>query len=251
MMIIADINCPIYVVHALHGYEQQENRIKRLFAEKNIDFEFVTDGDASALTEEKLNRYFVADVLSRFKIGGVSCTLNHILAYEKFIQSGSKLAIVFENDPCLLKGFDRNLLRIVEEAKLLTPGFIISLENTTLTFPSFFQVKRGRCLYRATCGRMAGAYIIDRAAALAALGDLKINPCSSIIDWWHNGLIDRNVVKMYWAHPPITEQGSHNGLMQGTISTRQKSAQRRLKWLVQKYYKMCVRRFFRQKSILE
>jgi diketogulonate reductase-like aldo/keto reductase len=57
-------------------------------------------------------------------------------------------------------------------------------------------------------------------AILASLEDLKTNKCGYVIDWWHNDLIKRNVIKMYWAYPALTEQGSHNGLLNSTISSK-------------------------------
>jgi hypothetical protein len=77
------------------------------------------------------------------------------------------------------------------------------------------------------------------------LNDLKDNKCAKVIDWWHNSLVDRKVVKMYWAHPPITEQGSFNGKLPSSISVRADGQVRRWKWLLQKFYKMYVIRWFK------
>ena len=239
-----ELNCAIYVVHALHGYEVHEQRIKTLFKEHQLDFEFVTDGDVSLFTDEILSKYFTPSFKAFPKKGALSCTLNHILSYEKFLQTDYPFAIIFENDPYFLPDFHKKLLRILAEAKTLPPGFIVSLENTTLTFPGFFQMKRNQCLYRAKKGRMAGAYLIDRIGAQKALADLQIRKCGDIIDWWHNSLIENKVIRMYWAQPAISEQGSHNGLLHGSISTRQKSTKRRINWLLQKFYKSYIRRIF-------
>lgn len=86
---------------------------------------------------------------------------------------------------------------------------------------------------------------MDLQAAKNILEDLKTNKCNDVIDWWHNDLIKRNIVKMYWAEPPLTEQGSHNGLLYGTISTKNKNTGRRIAWLAQKYYKTYIRRWFK------
>jgi glycosyl transferase family 25 len=63
-------------------------------------------------------------------------------------------------------------------------------------------------------------------------------------------MIDRGVVKMFWAHPPLVEQGSHNGLLNSTISSKQKSLLRQGQWKAQKIYKMYFRRLFREKRIM-
>ena len=46
------------------------------------------------------------------------------------------------------------------------------------------------------------------------------NKCNKIIDWYHNELIDTIGLQNYWCHPPIVEQGSHNGKMQSIIDDK-------------------------------
>jgi glycosyl transferase, family 25 len=240
----------IYVVHALKGYEYHEKRVQKLFADNDLDFEFVCDGDPTLTNRELLKKYFSETFIDKASVGGMSCTLNHMFAYERLIKSGKKYAIVFENDPFFLMDFTKGLVKIYNEIVQLNEGFIISLENTTLTFPSFFQTTKNKVLYKASAGRMAGAYLIDRIAAQRAIEDLQTTKCGHIIDWWHNQLINRKIVDMYWVHPPLVEQGSHNGMMNASLSAKPASGYRRLAWLVQKYYKMYVRRLFKQRRII-
>jgi len=239
----------IYVIHAKTGYELHENRIKALFKENNLNFEFVTDGDPSLFTKELLAKYFTDDMLSRWSDGIISCTLNHIKAYERIVKNNNSYAIVFENDPFFLENFSENIKTIVNEIKDLEKGFIISLENTTLRFPSFWAIKKGKHLYRAKTGRCAGAYIIDLEGAKRILSDVQTNKCPTVIDWWQNILITNHVFKMYWAHPCLVEQGSHNGQLNSTISTKPNSKVRRFKWLAQKFYKSSFKRLFNDKCI--
>ncbi|MBN2638401.1 MAG: glycosyltransferase family 25 protein [Bacteroidales bacterium] len=240
----------VFVIHALKGYEYHEKRIVELFKQKNIDFEFVTDGDASLLNDKIIGQYFSPDIQSKLSLGVTSCTLNHIHAYEKMVQRNMRYAIVLENDPFFLTHFDKKLQRTFDQIKQLEPGFIVSLENSTLTFPSFSQTRKGKYLYRAASGRMAGAYLIDLTAAKNILNDLKNNKCHTVIDWWHNSLIERNIIRMYWVHPPLFEQGSHNGHLSSTISSKASSSKRRIAWNLQKVYKMYFRRLFKQKQII-
>lgn len=239
-----ELNCAIYVVHALQGYEIHERHVNELFKEYGLAFEFVTDGDISLFTDEILHKYFTQEFIDNPKKGTISLALNHILSYEKFLQTDYPFAIVFEDDPFFLRNFHKNLTKIIAEAKTLEPGFIISLENTSLKFPGFCQMKPKKHLYRARKGRMAGAYMIDRVGAESALRSLEKEKCFDGIDWWHNFLVENHVLKMYWAQPAISEQGSHNGLLQGNISTRSKSKKRRYNWLLQKFYKSYIRRIF-------
>jgi glycosyl transferase family 25 len=240
----------IFVVHALQGYEHHAERVEKLFAQHQLNFEFVTEGDVSRLTDELLGKYFVQDILKHVRKGMVSCTLNHIYALQKIVERELPYGIIFEDDPCFLGNFLEKLQKVEKEILRLPEGFIISLENTTLTFPSFWQTKRSQQLYPAKMGRMAGAYLIDFAAAQAALEDLKKYKCGEAVDWWHNKLIARNVLKLYWLHPPIVEQGSHNGLLSATISSKPNGWLRRAKWLFQKTYKYYFLRLFNERRLL-
>ena len=236
----------IYIVHAVTGYELQEQRLRELFAKFGItNYEFITDGDTRFITREMLDKYFCQDIAERLRPGVLSCTLNHILCYERIVASGNEYALVFENDPYFLGNFTKKIKHVVREADTLKHGFLISLENTTFRFPSSLTTKRNKYLYPASYGRAAGAYMIDLAGAKQILNDLQKNKCCQVIDWWHNTLIKNKVVNMYWAHPPLTEQGSHNGKMQSVISTKNKSIARRISWILQKYYRTYIRRIFK------
>lgn len=235
----------IYIVHAKGGYEEHERRISKIFREMSLDYELVCDGDISNFTPALMEKYFCKPIEDKFSKGVISCTLNHIFCYEKMIQNHDRIALVFENDPFFLGDFLKKIKRVSLEAQTLPPGFIISLENTTLKFPHFRKIKKGKYLYEATAGRCAGAYLIDNKAAKDILEDVKTDKCCQIIDWWHNTLINKNVIKMYWAHPPLVEQGSHNGLLSAGISSKRKSVRRRISWNAQKFYKRYVSRWFK------
>lgn len=243
--------CSIYVIHALKGYEYQGARVTELFGSNNLKFEFVTDGDPIHFTKPLLDKYFVTNIESILSKGVLSCTLNHILAYEKMVAEGVEYGIVFENDPFFLGNFVEQFSKMDQEIEQLQKGFMISLENSTLRFPSYWQVRKGKFLYRADEGRMAGAYLLDLKAAKDILSDLKNTKCDYVIDWWFNSLIKRNVVKMYWAHPPLVEQGSHNGHLSSTISSKPSNISRKIKWTIQKTFKTCFRRLINDKRIIE
>jgi len=238
----------IYIIHAKKGYELHEKRIKGLFGELGLSFEFVTEGDPDSFSKLKLENYFVPDI--KLGSGTLSCTLNHIFAYERIVKNKNRYALVFENDPFFLGDFLKDIKDIALEVQADgLKGFIISLENTCLRFPSMWQTKKNQKIYPALTGRAAGAYLIDYEGASRIVENLKQDKCHTVIDWWHNSLIERRVIKMFWAHPPLVEQGSHNGLLSSTISSKPKSLSRRVQWLVQKSYKMSFRRLFNEKLL--
>jgi len=241
----------VFVIHALRGYDYHEKRIRKLFGEMNISHEFITEGDPSNFTTELLGLYFAPNVRDYMSIGIISCTLNHFYAFERIVERKLPFGLVFENDPFFLGNFRQQLELISDEIESLRPGFILSLENSTLRFPSFWQSKKGKHIYKADSGRMAGAYIIDLEGARKILEDMKINKSATVIDWYHNVLTERKVVDMHWVHPPLVEQGSHNGYLNSTISSKPSSLSRRIAWLAQKYYNMTIGRLFNEQKIIE
>jgi len=250
-MITKEFPGKIYVIHAESGYDYHEERLIELFKKFDLIFEFVLDGSPSKFTPDLLGKYFVPNILDKFSQGGISCTLNHFFAFERLINSGEKFGLIFENDPFFLGDFNTKLNKLLPEINNLEPGFIVSLENTTLTFPSYSQTKRNQLLYKANRGRMAGAYLIDKEGAKAAIKYLNTNKCGFIIDWFHNEMIKNNVLKMYWAHPPLVEQGSHNGFLSSTISSKNKSLKRRIAWIARKMVKQNLGRLGKQRRIID
>jgi len=235
----------IYIIHAKKGYEKHEKRINKIFGETGLKHQFITEGDPSCFTDELLAKYFSSDIHQRLGDGILSCTLNHILSYEEIIKNKNRYALIFENDPFFLGDFIEKIGKITKEADTLKPGFIISLENTTLEFPPTKSLKKSQLLYQADRGRCAGGYLIDFEGARIILEDLKRRKSKEVIDWWHNTLIANKVISMYWAHPPILEQGSHNGTMSSTISTKSSNTKRKIAWRAQKFYKTFILRFFK------
>jgi len=129
----------IYIMHALKGYEYHEKRIAELFHKHKLGYELVTDGDPIHFTPELIEKYFVKDIGATLSKGVLSCTLNHILSYEKIVARKNKYAVVFENDPFFLGDFRKQLENMLPEIDKLEKGFIVSLENSTLRFPSYWQ----------------------------------------------------------------------------------------------------------------
>tara|TARA_B100001778_G_C18571011_1_gene622593 strand:- start:511 stop:1263 length:753 start_codon:yes stop_codon:yes gene_type:complete len=246
-------NLPIktYVVHAKSGYEYHGERVVKLFKEENIPFEFVTDGTPESLTPEIKAKYFRDVFAEKTRAGSLSCSLNHIYAMERFLESNEKYGLFFEDDPCFLGSFEEGMKRLFPHIEKLNSSFIISLENTSLTFPSYWQAKKGKFLYEAKRGRMAGCYLMDRSGVEKTMEFVYKHKCGHLPDWLHNELIEKGILKMYWAQPPLIEQGSHNGILSSSISTKAKSKTRMLKWAVRKFVKMNISRLFNQKRIIE
>jgi glycosyl transferase family 25 len=233
----------IYVVHAPVGYERHAQRLHKCLKEKfEFDYEFFGTGESK---EEFVPAYFVPNAKDDFDRGSLMCTQTHILFYERMVQNNDQMALILEDDPCFDRHFSDTISKIITEAQNLPPGIFISLENSTLKFPSRKVMRKGQYLYKAEYGRCAGAYIIDLRAAQNIMAHLQCHKCNTVIDHWHNDLVREHVFTMYWAYPSCVEQGSINGKMHAAKSTRMAGILRRISWLLQKYYKQYVLRMLR------
>lgn len=240
-----------YVVHAKTGYEFHGQRVVDLFKKHNIPFEFVTEGTPESITPGIQEKYFTEAFVNHVRPGSLSCTLNHLFAMEKFLASEEEYGLFFEDDPCFLGSFQKGIEKLFPHIQQLEKGFIVSLENTSLTFPSYWQTRKNKLLYRAKRGRMAGAYLMDKEAVQKAMDYCYQFKCGFLPDWFHNELIEKKIVKMYWAQPPIVEQGSHNGILSSSISSKAKSNKRIVQWKIRRFFKTVIGRLFNQKRILE
>jgi glycosyl transferase family 25 len=235
----------VYVVHAKHGFEHREKWVNELFQKYNIQFEYLSEENSPCSVEELLVRYFPENVRDILSNRVILCTLSHLLCYEQIVQNQISLALIFEDDPFFLKNFYKKIEHVTNEAKMLKKGFLISLENTSLEFPPRRIVKKGQYLYQAQYGRCAGAYLVDYSGAKAMLEHLKTQKCRKAIDTWHNIIIKQGVIDIYWSHPPLFEQASHNGKLNSQIQKIRSGNKRRIKWLAQKFYKMYILRWLR------
>ena len=86
--------CGVYVVHALKGYEMHEARLHEVLGKLGIAFELVTEGDVSLFTDELLHAHFTPELIATNKLGVISCTLNHMMAYRSLLASENQYALV-------------------------------------------------------------------------------------------------------------------------------------------------------------
>jgi glycosyl transferase family 25 len=90
-------------------------------------------------------------------------------------------------------------------------------------------------LYPAGKGRMAGCYFLNYLAAKAILEPLKVERSDLAIDWYHNEMIDRGIIKCLWCQPTIATQGTFSGAFSSSLSSDMKFI--RLRWFFKKNYK--------------
>jgi len=208
----------VFVIH-VRGQKDREDHIRKELGKFNLDFEFILDGNKEDITPEYLDKYFA----DPYKVvtAGVSCSLKHILAVEAVYERKLKYALIFEDDIFLKPNFIavfENIMKEVEQLKL--SNFIISLENSNHTYVPKKEIIEGQFLYKKPQGRCAGAYIVDYEFAKSFMNSIDTDKCHCIIDWYHNHLSDNDKINIYWSHPHIAEQGSHNGSIQSLLDAK-------------------------------
>ena len=207
--------------------------------EIGLDYEFIREGDADELTDELLDR-FLADGPEDMhkKSSRASCTIKHFLSYEKILNDGLEGALILEDDIILHKDFmPRFRESILEYHKNYSDKkILISYEDSSLQFVPRSQREKGRMLYPAHNGRMAGAYFINHHAARAILDCLKQKPSDIPVDLYHYELLKRGVIDYLWCQPALATQGSFTGAFRSSLS-KKKDRMIEIRWFFKKNYK--------------
>ncbi len=225
---------PIFVVH-VRGNKLREEHVKKELSDKNLSFEFILDGNKEDLNDAILKKYFSEGFAEASS--ATSCVYKHILIYKKILAEKIEQALIFEDDIVLYKDFLKILDSVLNETQQKgLENYLISLESYSLNIIT--KPKKNQFLYRKESGRCAGAYLVDYKFAYNAIRFVEQKKCHLQIDWMHNIMAKQGVINVYWAHPPIAEQKSHNGTFDSLLNPDMKrSFFRRLNHNYKKYLK--------------
>ncbi|MBX3102765.1 MAG: glycosyltransferase family 25 protein [Bacteroidetes bacterium] len=205
-----------YVIHVRTAHARKAH-IERQLAGKPLDVCYILEGDVPDLTHEAVAPYFKDDMLEPLS-PRTSCAYKHLRAYQRLLETDAPYCLVFEDDIILEPNFIPELAAIREEiARRELAGFLISIEDSTLRYVPGSQRQKGQHLYKATFGRTAGAYLIDRKAAGGLIAHLLTHPTDLQMDWFHNICADAGVLQIYWSHPTLAVQGSHTGSARSSL----------------------------------
>lgn len=235
----------VFVLHVKNGFENRKVSIERELAKHKIEFEYMLDGDIEDLTEDILSKYFAENLRTKNVVS--SCASKHLLIYEKMINEHLPNALVFEDDIFLSDNFNQVFNQTLTELNTridIKPelGFI-SYENYDSRIIPNSELIKGQLLYKRDSGRCTGAYFINHQGAKIMLDFSLTNKLSTGIDWQHNKVFEAGKLTCYWCHPPIAEQGSHNGTFDSAIESRKAGLFRRFRWLLKKYLKRFLYKF--------
>ena len=226
-----------FVIHPDRLKERGEH-IDRMMKRLGMDYEFVNEGHDEQHIQALLDQYMKdgREQLHR-KIPRALCTLSHFLAYEHIVSEGLEGALVLKDDIALDNTFRPLFEQSLKEYRehYADKSIFISYEDSALRFVPRSQREKGRMLYPAKKGRMAGCYFINFKAAKAVLDHLKAERCDLAIDWFHNDLIDKGLLECLWCQPTIATQGTFSGAFHSSLVSDGSFV--RLRWLFKKNYK--------------
>lgn len=232
-----------YVLHVKTAYEREKSMLAQI-KQLGFNFKFILDGDIKDLTPQILSHNFKGNLAVAKAVS--SCAYKHILALNDMISNNINYGIVFEDDILLDKNANESLSKIFDEIKGRNiNNFYLSLEETNFQFVKRSARKQGRNLYKIERGeysgklgydtRCAGAYIIDFQAAKNVLDEAASNKIDVPIDWFYTSLVAQKIINLYYLHPTIACQGSHNNNTGSLIETANRHSS--LSYLLKKHYK--------------
>ncbi|MCR5643182.1 MAG: glycosyltransferase family 25 protein [Prevotella sp.] len=227
----------IFVIHP-DKLKARGEHVDRMMKRLGMDYEFVNEGHSDKQIQAYLDQYMKdGREQLRHPTPRALCTISHFLAYEKIVEEGLEGALVLEDDIALDKDFVSFFEQSLNEyrAYYADNPVLISYEDSSLRFVPRSKRQKGKMLYPAGKGRMAGCYFLNYLAAKAILEPLKVERSDLAIDWYHNEMIDRGIIKCLWCQPTIATQGTFSGAFSSSLSSDMKFI--RLRWFFKKNYK--------------
>ena len=230
-----------YIIHVSDAYEREEH-IRKELSDKNLDLEFIHEGDIKDLSKEVLDIYFTGGMHDAR--AAVSCAYKHILTCEKTIKGNEEIVLVLEDDIYCYKNFDTMLKKILIEIKERSlKNFFISLEDSTLRYIPGSRRIKGQYLYHEKISRTTGGYLLDKEGAQSILNGIKKNKIDRPVDHYYDFLTKEKQIDMFWSQPAIICQGSIDGSIKTLIGTKRFGFLRTLSYNFQKRYKRLLYRF--------
>jgi len=239
-------NYKIFIIHTKADIGKRRASIEKQMSNHQLEYTFMFEGDKTDLDEKTLDKWLGGKIRTSGASADASCVIKHLLCIEETAKSNLSGALIFEDDALLADNFNAIFKQSLEEIKNVfaaeNSAFLISYENSSFQFVSQSQTVKGQCLYKAPASRCAAAYYISKQACEMIISEIEQKKCESPIDWHFNTLADLGLLAIYWTHPPVVEQGSHNGSMQSLLDDKKFGILRRMNFAAQKFIKQHILR---------
>jgi glycosyl transferase family 25 len=228
-----------YIIHVKGAEERKVHIDKQLLdKDKDLDIEFINEGNKEELNDEILQKYFIDNIRETLSDSEISCALKHILAYERIINNQNKYALIFEDDIFIRKFFSEGINKIIQEIeKNGLSNILISIEDSNLNFIKGSELISNKFLYQKLKGRMAGAYLIDLNCAKSMVEFIKQIKCTIQIDWFHNICAENGIIKIFWSMPALANQASLSGKLNSLLNNKKGGIYNQAKFFISRIYK--------------
>ena len=165
-------NLQVYVINLKKDTERLENISYELNKQNINNFEIIEGVDAKKINKKDLefsiskNNKFINPLNTNMNDPEVCCSLSHLKAYEKFINSKFDYALILEDDAVFIDKFNENL------KKLLVKNFIhekqiIFLSELWEFFKKPIDKSNNYEIVNVTNAVMGHGYLINKKAAIA------------------------------------------------------------------------------------
>lgn len=227
----------IFVVHYTKLKERKSN-ILSYINNFNTPYEFIEDCDQEALTINSLEGVYlpdkklwnekvsplwdkVAHTFRHLNIAEISCTIKHLLAVKRVATECTASGLVLEDDcmPVDKKSFDR-FFELVDnipsdwDVIFFGEGCGKSFIDSRVKQNSL-EIKNGYCKATHPASNCAEAYLLKVDAAKKIYRACL--PFQLVSDWELASSFYRLNLNIYWAVPPVFNQGSKNGAFKSTL----------------------------------
>ncbi len=168
------------------------NFITNHLEQRNINFKIVEAVDGNDLTQSDIEKNCDVERINKSKHwlskGAIGCALSHYKAYQEFLETSEKCALILEDDVVLPVNFDKILSEIenvISEDEIILLVYS-SFVPTQLSLFNAVKLSEGMLCYPMEIRKIltASSYIIGKETA-RKMAD-NIIPVSVTADFWHH-----------------------------------------------------------------
>ena len=201
----AGLACPVLVL-TVRGFKARQQRIRQVFGDANIDFEFIFEFDPNELDESVKSKF------GNLPAPSISCLCKHIEAQRIIVTRKYERALVVEDDCIFFNNYLSRLRKILEYSQSLSPGWLIFLGGGDNALDErFFRADSDIDLIESPI-TTAEAYLLDYEGCARRLKWLEKNAISLPADHLLKELDHRLGIKQFRPARALGTQGSISGL---------------------------------------
>jgi GR25 family glycosyltransferase involved in LPS biosynthesis len=227
----------IFVVHYTK-LQQRKQSMESYLKQFGVQYEYIDEYDQEVLTKENISSFYYPEPqiheekikplwdasIHKFRIlntAEISCTIKHLLAVKKVSESCTDYGLILEDD-CMPKRetFIKEMKDIIRTIPDNWDGIFFG-EGCGQRFiddninKNSLSINNGWCQAVHPASNCAEAYLLKPAAAKKVY-EASI-PFQLVSDWELASSFYRLGLNIYWAVPPVFEQGSKNGAFKSTL----------------------------------